>query len=64
VNFQPTQAKQKQKNLPQNLIKSWDVTLLDWLGRTQNTKQFSLVWIFAKVGFDWIGLSIDFRQNI
>jgi hypothetical protein len=26
VNFQSSQAKQKQKNFPQNLIKSWDVT--------------------------------------
>jgi hypothetical protein len=27
VDFQSTQAKQKQKNFPQNLIKSWDVTM-------------------------------------
>jgi hypothetical protein len=26
VNFQSSQAKQKQKKFPQNLIKSWDVT--------------------------------------
>jgi hypothetical protein len=26
VNFQSSQAKQKQKNFPQNLIKYWDVT--------------------------------------
>jgi hypothetical protein len=27
VNFQSSQAKQKQKKIPLNLIKSWDVTL-------------------------------------
>jgi hypothetical protein len=26
MNFQSSQAKQKQKKFPQNLIKSWDVT--------------------------------------
>jgi hypothetical protein len=26
VDFQTSQAKQKAKNFPQNLIKSWDVT--------------------------------------
>jgi hypothetical protein len=26
MDFQSTQAKQKQKNFPQNFIKSWDVT--------------------------------------
>jgi hypothetical protein len=35
VNFQSAQAKQKQKNFPQNLLKSWDVRdiwLVDLLG--------------------------------
>jgi hypothetical protein len=29
MNFQSSQAKQKQKNFPQNSIKSWDVTGVD-----------------------------------
>jgi hypothetical protein len=43
VNFKSSQAKQKQKNFPQNLIKSWDVTLISDLAETfDNLNRYKL----------------------
>jgi hypothetical protein len=42
VNFQSTQAKQKQKKFPQNLIKSWDVTQLKHHERNYPTHDLEL----------------------